>query len=295
MLLNLCYNTLMVTILHSIVLGAIQGISEFLPISSSGHLILVPYLLHWSDPGIGFDVALHIGTAFAIVAFFWRDWMTIIANAIPKFQVTSSKLQENDNPATGNSKLGTENSYPKNFLWQIAIATIPAAILGIILDNATEKYFHSDMVLVAANLIFFGIVLWLVDTYCGTRQNPKKITYKQSVWVGFAQSIALIPGVSRSGITITASRILGLEKREAARFSFLLATPTIVGAFLFKLKDIAANDLNIAFSLGVISSLVFGLISIKYLLKYLERGNFAIFTWYRILFGLLILAVYFLR
>ena len=264
----------MVTIFHSIVLGAIQGISEFLPISSSGHLILIPYLLHWPDYGIGFDVALHLGTAFAIVIFFWRDWIKIFRNAFGK---------------------KTDEEFPANFLWQIAVATIPAAILGIILDKATEKYFHTDMVLIAANLIIFGIILWLADVYFGTKQNPKKISYKQSIWVGFAQSIALIPGVSRSGITITASRALGLEKREAARFSFLLATPTIVGAFLYKLKDIAAHDINFAFLLGIIFSLIFGLISIKYLLKYLERGNFAIFTWYRILFGILILIVYFSR
>ena len=264
----------MIDIIHSIVLGAVQGIAEFLPISSSGHLIIIPYLFHWKDYGLGFDVALHMGTTIAVLVYFWKDWLKIFQNAFGK---------------------KADHEFPSNFLWQILVAAIPAGILGYILDKASEKYFHSNMLLIAANLIVFGLLLWLVDKYCATNQNSKTITYKQSFLVGLAQSIALIPGVSRSGITLTASRALGLGKKEAARFSFLLATPTILGAFLLKLKDISGGDLNLAFFLGVLASTIFGFFAIKYLLKYLERGNFSVFVWYRIILAIVIITVYLIR
>ena len=296
----------MIDIFHSIVLGIVQGLAEFLPISSSGHLVIVPWLLKWKEFGLSFDIALHFGTAIAIVIYFWQDWITIFAGAKKNLQFTIYNLQSipNDQMKNGemNDKWQMKNDqslqgaeFPSNFLWQILVASIPAATLGFVLDKLAENYFHSNIIFIAINLIVFGILLYLVDKYAPTKQVPGKITYKQSFLVGLAQSISLIPGVSRSGITLTASRALGLEKEEAARFSFLLATPTVVGAFLLKAKDIGSHDLNLVFLLGVIFSTIFGFLAIKYLLRYLKRGNFAVFAWYRIALAILVLAVYFLR
>lgn len=267
-------------IIHSIILGAIQGIAEFLPISSSGHLIVIPYIFKWKDFGLSFDVALHLGTTIAIIVFFWKDWVNIIGKAFGKKQI----LEDKD-----------EDEYPNNFLWQIVVASIPAAVLGIILDKVAEGFFHSSVILVSINLIIFGIILWAVDKYSKISQKTDKISYKQSFLVGLSQGLALVPGISRSGITMITSRSLGLDREKAARFSFLLATPATLGAFLFKIKDIGAEDLNPIFILGVISSTIFGFLAIKYLLQYLKRGNFSIFMWYRIALAAIVLIIYFAR
>ena len=268
-------------IFHSIVLGVVQGITEFLPISSSAHLVLLPYLFSWKDLGLSFDVALHFGTAIAIIAYFWKDWINIFAKAFGR----NSQVIKDE----------AEDSYPSNFLWQIVIASIPAAIFGTILDKAAENYFHSSMILIAIDLVIFGILLWAVDKYAKKSQNTEKINYGQSFLVGLSQSIALVPGVSRSGITMITSRALGLDREKAARFSFLLATPATLGAFLFKLKDMSAADFNAAFISGVIFSTIFGLLTIKYLLNYLKKGSFSVFMWYRIILAAVVLTVYFAR
>lgn len=283
----------MINAFQPIFLGAIQGLTEFLPISSSGHLILVPWLFKWKESGLSFDIALHLGTVIAIVAYFWKDWLEIITNAISRKSGVGSR--ENKPISALPLTSHTLPSYPKNFLWQIVVATIPAAVLGYIFDELTENFFRSNIVLISLNLIVFGLLLWLTDKYARKSQKPGEITYKQSFLIGLSQAIALIPGVSRSGITMTTSRAIGLKREEAACFSFLLATPTMVGAFLFKLKDIVANDLNLAFFLGVLSSAIFGLLTIKYLLQYLKRGNFSVFVWYRIILAVLILAIYFAK
>jgi undecaprenyl-diphosphatase len=186
------------------------------------------------------------------------------------------------------------NAYPSNLLWQIIIASIPAAILGYLIEDYVESKLHSPLLL-AFNLAVFGVILFLVDKYAKTKLEIKNAKYKQSFIVGIAQSLALIPGVSRSGITMLAGRALGLNRESAARFSFLLGTPAMIGAFLFAAKDLTASDLSFAFICGVVSSTIFGFLAIKYLLEYLKKGSFAVFMWYRIALAVIVMAVYFAR
>lgn len=277
----------MIEIIRSIVIGAVQGVSEFFPISSSGHLVLIPYIFKWNYEGLSFDVALHFGTAIAILAYFWRDWLKIISSAIfnLKFRIFNGGKIIN--------KI-SDSEYPSNFLWQILVASIPAAIVGFFLDDIVEEKLHSPL-LIAFDLVIFGFLLWVVDKYSKKDRKPEKISYKQSFLIGCAQSIALFPGVSRSGITITASRALGLDREKAARFSFLLATPAMFGAFIFKAKDLVLDDFNWVFISGVIASGFFGFIAIKYLLQYLKGGSFAVFLWYRIAIAIIVAALYFVR
>lgn len=266
-------------IIQSIILGALQGLTEFLPISSSGHLVLVPYFFKWNYQGVAFDVALHAGTVAALLVYFWKDWLIIIKNAFTK--------------KTNDAALDSEK-YPNNLLWQIAVASIPAGILGLFIDKYVEKVFHS-VLLLAFNFAFFGWLLWYADKKAKTNLAPAGLTYKKSFLVGIFQALALIPGVSRSGITITASRLIGLKRDAAARFSFLIATPAIVGALLVKLPDILKEEVALSFWLGVLAAALFGLAAIKFLLVYLKKSDFSIFLWYRLAIALLILIVYFSR
>jgi undecaprenyl-diphosphatase len=166
------------------------------------------------------------------------------------------------------------------------------AVLGVVLNDYVEKYLHSPL-LIAFDLIFFGIILWLVDKYSEKSNKLSAIGYKRSFWIGISQAIALFPGVSRSGITMTAGRLGGLTKKDAARFAFLLATPAMLGAFVFKMKDMALSTVDLPFAVGVISSALFGFLAIKFLLKYLERGSFTVFVWYRIIIAAIVLFIYF--
>ncbi|MEI8143321.1 MAG: undecaprenyl-diphosphatase UppP [Candidatus Berkelbacteria bacterium] len=258
--------------LQSITLGIIQGFTEFLPISSSAHLVIVPSLFHWQYQGLSFDIAMHLGTVVAIVAYFWRDWAKLISLALD------------------NSETVTAEDYPRNFLWQILVATIPAGAVGYLIADIVESKLHSPYLL-ATNLIVFGLVLFLVDKYARKSLETKDIRYKQSFLVGLAQSLALIPGVSRSGITMVASRALGLSREKAARFSFLLGTPAMIGAFVFDLKKITAIHMDLAFVLGFFASLVSGLIAIRFLLAWLKKADFSIFFYYRILLGALVIGL----
>jgi len=253
----------MIDIIHSIILGAVQGLTEFLPISSSGHLVLIPAIFGWQYQGVSFDVALHAGTALALIIFFWRDWVNIIKLAV------SSK------------RSAVSGNYPSNILWQILVATIPAGILGLLIDKYMENNIHS-LLFIAFNFAFFGFLLWFVDRRAKNDLEPGKLTYKKSFLIGLSQSVALIPGVSRSGITLTASRWLGLSREDAARFSFILSTPVIIGAFLVKLPSMAGEDMHLSFWLGILTATIFGLLAIKFLLNYLKKSDFSVFLWYRL-------------
>jgi len=269
----------MISSFHAILLGALQGLTEFLPISSSGHLVLVPYIFNWNYQGIAFDVALHAGTAIAIVLFFWQDWISIIRKALFK-----------------NAKVTDQNvaRYPDNLLWQIIVAAVPAGIIGMLIAKIVESTLHS-VLLIAFNLVFFGLLLWYIDRKAKSDLKPQELTYGKSLLIGLSQSIALIPGVSRSGITLTACRWIGLEREEAARFSFLLATPTIVGAFIIKLPSIIGESLGASFWFGILASTIFGILAIKFLLNYLKKSDLSLFLWYRLVLALLVVAFYIWR
>ncbi len=278
----------MLEVFRSLIIGAVQGITEFLPISSSGHLVLVPYIFNWDYRGLSFDIALHFGTVIAIVAYFWKDWMAIITQGVG---IRNRGLGLGRDPRPKTQDL---NNYPPNLLWQIIVATIPAAIIGYLISGYVESTFHSP-ILLASNLIIFGVILYLVDKFAKKSSQISQISYKQSFIVGLTQCLALVPGVSRSGITMIASRSLGLDRENAARFSFLLGTPAMIGAFVFDIKDLPLSEINMPFLLGVISSTVFGFLAIKYLLEYLKRGNFSVFMWYRIALAIIVIGIYLAR
>ena len=195
-------------IFQSIILGITQGLGEFLPISSTAHLILVPYFFGWQDPGLSFDVALHVGTLIAVVAFFWRDWIDIFKSA------------SNDVFHTKYQIINT--TYSGKLLWLLVIASVPGAIFGFLFDDYAEHAFRSPL-LIAFTLSVVGLILYLVDKYAKHRKDINHIGIKDAIWIGISQAVAIIPGVSRSGATMTTGLALGLSREQAARFSFLLS------------------------------------------------------------------------
>lgn len=256
---------------HAIALGIVQGLTESLPISSSAHLVLIPWLLKWNYQGISFDIALHMGTAVAFGAYFFRDWAGIIGAAFTK-----------------------NKEHKSNMLWYIVIGTIPGALAGLILEKKAETAFRSPLV-IAAMLLVFAIVLWLADHLGKKEKAMEKIGLKASVSIGLAQALAIIPGVSRSGITMTAGLFEGFSREAAAKFSFLLATPIVFAAAALKLPHLRSAELNTAFWAGVVSSAVSGFLAIHFLLKFIRRSNLNIFVFYRIVFAILILMIFIAR
>lgn len=265
----------------AIILGIVQGIGEFLPISSSAHLIITRWLFNW-DPIINqasgnidltLDVALHMGTLLAVVIFFFQDWLRLSVNGLTK----GYKTQEG------------------KLFWYLVAATIPGGVAGLALESVIERFVRSQILVIAAGLAIMGMILYYVDKKSPQRITLDRITFKQSIFIGVLQAVALIPGVSRSGITMTAARLLGFSRETAAKFSFLLATPIIAGATLKHAPDIINNAANPLFIVGTITSAIIGLISIGFLLKYLQRNNFAVFAWYRLAMAALLLVVYSVR
>ena len=265
----------------AVILGIVQGIGEFLPISSSAHLIIVRWLFQW-DPiinqvggniDIALDVALHVGTLVAVLIYFFEDWKKLFINGLTK---------------------GLKTKEGKMF-WYLVAGTIPGGVAGLILESKLEALFRSQPLIIAAGLAIMGIILYYVDKNVEQRTSLDKITFRQAMLIGTSQALALIPGVSRSGITMTTARLLGFTREAAAKFSFLLATPIIAGAALKHTPDIIHNIANPLFLVGTLTSAIVGLISISFLLKYLQKNNFAIFAVYRLLLAALIVVVYFVR
>ena len=255
-------------ILQSIVLGIVQGLGEFLPISSTAHLVLVPFFTGWRDPGLAFDVALHFGTLIAVLAFFWNDWIEILKLAF-------------------NKKSETQGKYNSKVLWLIVVATIPGIMAGYFLEHEAETVFRSPLVIAFA-LSFVGLLLYLADRYVKHRKNINEISLTDTIIIGLSQAVAIIPGVSRSGATITAGLILGLDRVNAARFSFLLSTPIILGATLNQIPDLLYEGIDKYVVIGIIISAISGYLAIKYLLKFVQTASYKIFFWYRLLLAAVI-------
>lgn len=274
------------TILQALILGIIQGLTELLPVSSSAHLNVIPWLLNWTENTAfmeefsgSFDVALHFGTLIAIGIFFFKDWINLITAGLKKV-------------------VKKEESTDGKIFWYLVIATIPAGILALVLDKVSNSIigdnFKLEMGLIALALIIMGIILAIVDKKSENKYNYEQITLKQSILVGMSQALAAaFPGVSRSGITMTIARALKIDRESAAKFSFLLSTPIVLAAVLVDISEFALT--SAAFWVGVIASFIVGLIVIKFLMNYLKKGSFKIFAIYRILLGILIFGVIFLR
>ncbi len=259
------------TVISAAILGLVQGLGEFLPISSSAHLVLVPWLFHWKDAGLTFDVALHMGTLLSVVAFFWRDWLILAHDGLRLRRTIEGRL-----------------------FWCLVTATVPGAAVGYLLEKQAETIFRAPL-LIGVLLIAMGVILYLADKLAPARKKLQQVKFSDGVWIGISQALAIIPGVSRSGITMTAGRMLGLDRETAARFSFLLSTPIILGAGLLKMKDLTPADLNTPFLTGVAVSALTGFFAIKLLLRYLTRNSFGIFVWYRFILGSVVIAVALLR
>ncbi|HEX9022931.1 MAG TPA: undecaprenyl-diphosphatase UppP [Geobacteraceae bacterium] len=267
---------------HAALLGTLQGLTEVLPISSSAHLILIPWLCNWPESGLTFDVALHLGTLIALCLYFWRD---IIELVLKFFSALSRKGWEY-----------TANRLP----FYILAGTIPAAMAGKTLEGPIEDAFRAKPALIAALLIAFGLVLAYADTAGAKRWRMDRITLKHALIIGLAQCLALFPGVSRSGITITAALFIGYNRETAARFSFLLSIPIVAGAALLKLGHLVRGGVpfhEIApMAVGVATSAFFGYLSIAYLLKFVQRSSLYPFVWYRLIAGGGVLAyIFFIR
>lgn len=261
-------------------MGVVQGLGEFLPISSSAHLAIFPLFLNFKDPGLTFSVALHFGTLLALVLYFWRDYWNLFKGF---WKCLSAR-----------SATSTTDRTHCNLLIFLAIATVPGAVAGYFLDELAETTFRHP-ILIAVNMSLLGVLLLLAEMQCRGKKGLAEVDLRAAVLIGLSQALALMPGVSRAGITITAGLFWGLSRVEAARFSFLMAVPIIFGAFVFKLKHLMAEPMGAAFWLGMLSSAVVGYLSIKYLLRWVRTYTYRPFVYYRFGFTAVTLFAYFLR
>jgi undecaprenyl-diphosphatase len=265
------------TPLQAIALGIIQGLSEFLPISSSAHLALAPWLFGWEDPGLAFDVALHFGTLLAVLWYFRMEWLALIKAAFGI--VTTGRIETPE----------------KRRVIYLIIATIPGAIGGYLLQSRAESAFRSPQIIAVA-LIVMGLLLWIVDKMVDQRRILGEMRWVDSLLIGLSQVIALIPGVSRSGSTITTARGLRFDRESAAEFSFLMSMPIIAAAVVLEgPKALHEGGITNELMSGVAASAISGWLAISILMRYVTRHSYGIFAFYRIALGILVLGLIYAR
>lgn len=260
------------TVLHAIILGLVQGLAEFLPISSSAHLILVPWLLGWPESGLTFDVALHVGTLVAVTVYFWRDLWSLAKEGLTHGTRTTM------------GRIG----------WGIVIGTIPAAIAGLLLEDRVETTFRHPLQ-IALLLTVMGALLYWADRWGRKQRKLEDVGILDVFLMGLGQAMAIIPGFSRSGTTMTAGLLLGMERDSAARLSFLLGWPAIFGAGILALKDLTLASFTPAFITGMVVSAISGYAVIAFLMEYLKRGSYLVFAGYRAVLAAVTVLVYFIR
>lgn len=258
-------------LLHASVLGALQGFAEVLPISSSAHLILVPWLFGWPESGLTFDVALHLGTFLALALYFWRDIIELLVSFLDA--IASRRM----------------NTPARRLPFLIIAATVPAAVVGKLFEHQVEDVFRSSPLLIASFLILFGLILGVVDYLGRKRLVLDDLKPVSALTIGLLQCLALIPGVSRSGITITAGLMLGFTRESSARFSFLMSLPIVAGAALLKSLHLLKHGIPAGegqpMLVGIAVSAVTGYISVAFLLRFVQKRTLAPFVWYRVLIG----------
>lgn len=262
--------------------GAVQGLAEFLPISSSGHLLLLHSVTHFSvGSDLSFDVALHLGTLVALVVYFWRDLLRILGAWLKSF-----------------AHWNVRNDADQRLGWLLVIASVPGAIAGAALESKAETMFRAPA-LTATVLIIAGILLWAADRYVVQRDSMDQLTWKHALLIGLAQALAIIPGVSRSGATISLGRLLKLTRDAAARFSFLMSGPIVAGAVVkkaFEMRHVALTSTQrMDFLVGTLVAAVVGWLAIRVLLRYISRHSYAVFMWYRMALGLTVFIVLWLN
>ena len=262
---------------QALVLGILQGLGEFLPISSSAHLALAPWLFGWKDPGLAFDVALHFGTLLAVLWYFRHEWVALIVAAL---RIVRQR------------RLDTDEDRRVVYL---IVATIPGAIAGKLLEEKAETAFRNP-VLIAVALMLMGVVLWAVDARARQDRELGTMRWQDALLIGLAQMFAIIPGVSRSGSTMTAGRALRFSRESAAVFSFLMSMPIIAAAATLKLPEaIHQYGITTPFVVGVVSSAISGWLAIAVLLRFVTRHSFGVFAVYRLVVGAAVLLIVALR
>ena len=267
--------------LQALVIGAVQGLTEFLPISSSGHLILVPYLLGWTDPfinSLAFSVMLHMGTLAALLAYFWRDWARLVPAGLAAVRDRSFR-----------------GDADRRLAWLLAATLPPAIVLGVLLSDFFEEKVRQP-ILVAAMLVVGAAILWLADRLGRRTDGIERLGFAGAFGIGCAQALALVPGISRSGISISAGLALGLTREAATRFSFLMATPVIAGAGLFELRKLLAgevtSDVNTAaIVVGFVAAVISGLAAIHVLLGFVRNHSMTVFVAYRLALAAIVVIV----
>ncbi len=261
---------------QAVVLAIVQGLTEFLPVSSTAHLVLFPWFAGWKDPGLTFDVALHAGTLVAVVIFFWRMWLDMLKAAAGLGDSRDPDVQQN-----------------RKLFWLLVIGTIPAAIAGVAFEKEAESAFRTPLV-IGISLIVVALIMGWGEAVSRDNESLKQVSLLDAIVVGIAQAFAVIPGVSRSGSTMTAGLFRSMKRETAARFSFLLSTPIIAGAAAKKALEIhheggLTPDMRMPFLVGIVISAIVGYAVIGWLIRYLERRTFKVFVVYRVALGVVVL------
>lgn len=269
------------TVIQSIILGIVQGVGEFLPISSSAHLIIVPFLFNWPEHSLSFDVALHFGTLVAVAIMFYKDWIELLKGVFDKI-------------------VHKKDSFNNRMFWYLVLATIPGALIGKLLEDQVESIFRNRayIYIIALALGLMGVFIFIGDRYAakkykGNETEYKNLTLKQTFLIGLSQALAIIPGFSRSGTTILTARLLGVSREGAAKFTFMLSAPIIAGAAILKLPDMVIG-FDISLIIGIVVSAIVGILCIKFLLRYIKNNDFAIFAYYRVILAIIVLVKFFI-
>jgi|ERR1700683_276946 undecaprenyl-diphosphatase len=274
-------------LIQAIILAVVQGLTEFLPVSSTAHLVLFPWLLHWPDPGEAFDVALHAGTLVAVLLYFFKDWLTLTLCGLGMSYPQNAPPQE--------------VAQHRRLFWFMIIGTIPGAILGKLFDKQIEEHLRLPGI-IGLSMVVIALVMWWADSRAKLNRNLEQSDMRDAITIGTAQALALWPGVSRSGITITAGLFRKFTREAATRFSFLLSAPLIAGAVASKtpalIKLHKAGNLDMPLSTLAISVAVSGIVGffvIAFFLRYLKTRTLKVFVVYRLVFGIIILVLAFLQ
>jgi len=264
---------------QAVVLAVVQSLTEFLPISSTAHLTLAPWLLGWKDPGLTFDIALHLGTVAALIAYFFRDWVQLVVHGF------GIRRYNRDPEISRNPRL----------LWLLAIATVPVAVFGYLFKEQAETSWRSPFV-IAGMLIAVGVLMYIAEKVGSNQADLAKVSLGDSVVIGLSQAVSIIPGTSRSGITISAGLLRDLNRAAAARFSFLLSTPALLGASVKAFLDLHKNggltpEMQLPFLAGLLVSAVTGWLVIALFLRFLRNHTLLFFVYYRLVFGIIVIAL----
>jgi undecaprenyl-diphosphatase len=270
------------TVFQALIMGIVQGLTEFLPISSSGHHIIVPFLFGWDDAfinSLAFSVMLHLGTLVALLVYFRADWLRLVPAGFAAIRDRSFRGD------------------PDRILaWLLVAATIPAAIAGFLLNDIIETQVR-QVGLVAVMLVVGAAIMWTADHVGARTKDVGDVTFPVAIGIGAAQALALVPGISRSGVSISAGRFAGLDRPAAARFAFLMATPITLGAIIFEARKLMTGEAGVAVEVvplivGLIASLVSGFLAIHFMLRYLRTRSLDIFVWYRLVLAAIVIVVW---